>query len=173
MTRPDVAETSPGRGAHRPPLAPVDLQVLAAVAQRGQEGHRSQGLQPGSMSLSHSTRAPAQVPLISLTRHYEPDSWFASYLSRLATEPRLIASVTSEIGTGADMGQLVAAVEPTEGANVPDEVPVPVHHPVWKQGVQRDAGTGWEIGAGWDFDDVRDHYLASLYGVGPVPAAPV
>lgn len=52
-------------------------------------------------------------------------------------------------------------------SNVPDDVSltqidapgglVP-HHPAWKAGVPRDAG------AGWDFEDVRDHYLQRLYG---------
>jgi beta-mannosidase len=57
-------------------------------------------------------------------------------------------------------------------SNVPDESAIEemlpgasgdlvVHHPRWKAGVPRDAGTGW------DFEDVRDHYLALLYDVDP------
>jgi beta-mannosidase len=57
-------------------------------------------------------------------------------------------------------------------SNVPDEAGVEavlpgaagdvvVHHPAWKAGVPRDVGTGW------DFEDVRDHYLQSLFGVDP------
>ncbi|KLU20752.1 beta-mannosidase [Caballeronia mineralivorans PML1(12)] len=53
-------------------------------------------------------------------------------------------------------------------ANVPDEVAlntVPLaskpHEPRWKTAVPRDPG------AGWDFDDVREYYLRTLYAVDP------
>jgi len=51
-------------------------------------------------------------------------------------------------------------------ANVPEEETLErapnaqrVHSAGWKQRSPRD------LGAGWDFDDVRDHYVAQLYGV--------
>ncbi|MFZ6848656.1 glycosyl hydrolase 2 galactose-binding domain-containing protein [Undibacterium sp. RuRC25W] len=39
---------------------------------------------------------------------------------------------------------------------------VPGPHPDWKRRVPRDHGTGW------DFEDIRDHYMASLYRVDPM-----
>ena len=47
-------------------------------------------------------------------------------------------------------------------ARIPRDGTLQSHHPAWKSRVPRD------LGAGWDFDDVRDHYLRLLYGVDPV-----
>jgi beta-mannosidase len=56
-------------------------------------------------------------------------------------------------------------------ANVPEDrtlelVPSPhrlrAHHSVWKTRAPRD------LGAGWDFDDVRDHYLQRLFNLDPL-----
>jgi beta-mannosidase len=56
-------------------------------------------------------------------------------------------------------------------SNVPDDAMVevfsgqgatPGSHPHWKAGVPRDAG------AGWDFEDVRDHYVRQLFEVDPL-----
>jgi acyl-CoA dehydrogenase len=52
-----------------------------------------------------------QIMVFSIVRHLDRDSWFAHYLSEVATDQRLIASVTSEVGTGGDMGRSVAALE--------------------------------------------------------------
>jgi acyl-CoA dehydrogenase len=53
-----------------------------------------------------------QIQVITIVRHLEDAPWFEGYLRQVASEQRLIASVTSELGTGGDMGRSVAAVTP-------------------------------------------------------------
>jgi beta-mannosidase len=52
--------------------------------------------------------------------------------------------------------------EPAAVDAIMDGGPPAVHHPRWKQRTPRDTG------AGWDFDDVRDHYLQQCFAVDPV-----
>jgi acyl-CoA dehydrogenase len=61
-----------------------------------------------------------QIQVVTIVRHLDAqgaDSFFHEHLRAVASEQRLIASVTSEVGTGGDMGRSVAALTPDgEGA---------------------------------------------------------
>ena len=46
-------------------------------------------------------------------------------------------------------------------ARMPGGAAVRVHQAAWRERAPRD------LGAGWDFDDVRDHYVQRLFGVDP------
>jgi acyl-CoA dehydrogenase len=52
------------------------------------------------------------IQVLTIARHLDGSPWFERYLRDLAREQRLIASVTSEVGTGGDMGRSIAAVTP-------------------------------------------------------------
>ncbi len=53
-----------------------------------------------------------QIQVVSIARHGAGQPFFDDHLRRVADEQRLIASVTSEMGTGGDMGKSVAGLEP-------------------------------------------------------------
>jgi acyl-CoA dehydrogenase len=53
-----------------------------------------------------------QIQVITISRHMETGGWHEGYLRDLAREQRLVASVTSEVGTGGDMSRSIAAVTP-------------------------------------------------------------
>ncbi|MEO6713256.1 MAG: acyl-CoA dehydrogenase family protein, partial [Mycobacteriales bacterium] len=52
------------------------------------------------------------IQVATLVRHGAAAPFFADHLAGLVATPRLLASVTSEIGTGGDMGRSVAALSP-------------------------------------------------------------
>jgi acyl-CoA dehydrogenase len=51
-----------------------------------------------------------QIQVACIVRHCAEDPWFEEYLRELASKQRLIASVTSEVGTGGDTSRSIAAV---------------------------------------------------------------
>ena len=53
-----------------------------------------------------------QIQIACIVRHLDDAPWFEDYLRDVAREQRLVASVTSEVGTGGDIGRSVAAVTP-------------------------------------------------------------
>jgi acyl-CoA dehydrogenase len=83
-------------------------------------GGQGLGLEPIALSCFELGRCCAatamtfamhQIQVITIARHLEDSSWFENYLRQLAREERLIASATSEVGTGGDMSRSIAAVE--------------------------------------------------------------
>lgn len=57
-----------------------------------------------------------QIQVACLIDHRADDAWFDDYLREVAAEQRLIASITSEVGTGGDMGRSIAAVSTPDPA---------------------------------------------------------
>jgi beta-mannosidase len=119
------------------------------------------------------------VTLAALCRQLMPDvPYWPSSAHGGAMPYQGDVGTTSYYGVGAYLrrpddarrAQLRFATECLAFANVPEwpaiaampgGLSLRVHHPAWKARAPRD------LGAGWDFEDVRDHYLAQLFEVDP------
>jgi acyl-CoA dehydrogenase len=66
-----------------------------------------------------------QIQIATIARHFEASPWFEEYLRDAAKEQRLVASVTSEIGTGGDLGKSIAAVTPSRDGRATFEKQAP------------------------------------------------
>jgi acyl-CoA dehydrogenase len=58
-----------------------------------------------------------QIQVATIVRHHEGSAFFEDYLRQLVSDQRLIASATSEVGTGGDMSKSVAALTPVDGSD--------------------------------------------------------
>jgi acyl-CoA dehydrogenase len=57
-----------------------------------------------------------QIQVACMVRHLDGSDWFEGYLRQVVDEQLLVASITSEVGTGGDMGKSVATVStPVDG----------------------------------------------------------
>jgi acyl-CoA dehydrogenase len=66
-----------------------------------------------------------QIQIACIVRHSDDAPWFEDYLRDVVREQRLIASATSEVGTGGDMRRSVAAVTPGDGGHATFEKQAP------------------------------------------------
>jgi beta-mannosidase len=142
----------------------------------------SEGAQQAAMSgASRDCWAPPlfESELAALSRESCADVPYCPSSTHGGAYPHQVNSgVTSYYGVGAYLrpltdarrSELRFASECLAFANVPENETLALmaeggslrcHHPRWKERVPRD------LGAGWDFDDVRDHYHRELYALDP------
>ena len=101
-----------------------EMQALSAFvpAELGGGGVSFEALATACFELGRRCGASAmvfamhQIQVVTVVRHLEDSPWFHEYLQSLASEQRLIGSVTSEVGTGGDLGHSIAAMTPSEQA---------------------------------------------------------
>ncbi len=143
----------------------------------------SEGAQQAAMSgAPRGCWAPAlfEEVLAASSREYCPDVPYSPSSTHGGAFPHQSnAGTASYYGVGAYLrplddarrAEVRFASECLAFANVPESETLGLlardsalrcHHALWKERVPRD------LGAGWDFDDVRDHYAADLYRIDPM-----
>jgi beta-mannosidase len=176
---------------------PLDDTAFAATVQQEaqQQLQRWQG-QPCLAVLCGNSEVEQQAAMWGAPRAQWTHPWFETNLPALCRQAGLYvpywpssahggafphqanAGTASYYGVGAYLrdtsdaraSELRFATECLAFANVPEDATLArmpgglalrVHHPAWKARAPRD------LGAGWDFEDVRDHYLRQLFSVDP------
>jgi beta-mannosidase len=168
-----------------PELDPDFMETIADEARALLEAH---GHRPSLALLCGGSEVAQQVAMLGLDPELANGPLYTDLLPRLVREAEIQApyvpstpwggdlpfrpdrGVANYYGVGAyqrpledaRLADVRFAAECLAFSNVPDGEDLGIADPQWKRGVPRDSG------AGWDFEDVRDHYLGQLYGVDPV-----
>lgn len=101
-------------------LREIDALSALVPTELGGGGVSFEAIAAACFELGRSCGASAmvfamhQIQVDSIVRHRADSAWFEAYLRELSRDQRLIASATSEVGTGGDMGSSVATVLPGE-----------------------------------------------------------
>ena len=156
------------RLAHRPSLAVLcgGSEVAQQVAMLGLDPALAEGPLYGEVLPQAVRDAEIQAPYVPSAPWggdlpFRPDRGVANYYG--------VGGYMRPL-SDARLAGVRFASESLALANVPDDDALEqlatlggavVHDPAWKAGVPRDVGTGW------DFDDVRDHYLRVLFDLDP------
>ena len=174
----------------------TDPKFLASVVEEVNQFTRRTQLSPCLTVLCGNSDIEQQTAMLGLPQELWRDHFFAQNLPNLLISLRsdtiycpsspsggdvpfqVDTSISHYYGVGAYMKPMSDArrsgvrfaAECLGFANIPEESTIngflkdgeaPIHHPAWKSRVPRDGG------AGWDFDDIRDHYTRELFSVDP------
>jgi beta-mannosidase len=165
-----------------------DDAFMATVREEGRQVLARLGGRPSVAVFCGGSEVAQQVAMLGLDPELANGPLFGELLPALVAQARIDAPYVRSAPIGGDLPfrtdrgvanyyGVGAYLRPLEDArraevrfaaeclafsNVPDEEALEGIGPTWKAGVPRD------VGAGWDFEDVRDHYLRLLFDVDPV-----